>query len=146
MTKELGDQMLQSFETILTQKFAEAQEEKKTIIKYEGKTLQSDETEEKEAFLRETARQRNVIDALERASQEALKKVVFERTGQKIHNVKATASSVTLTGFINAEKKETMIEQDILNVAASKYSIAVAGVVNNVDIASLYSQMRKVDQ
>ncbi|KAF9763199.1 hypothetical protein IL306_003217, partial [Fusarium sp. DS 682] len=142
MAKNLADQMMKHWEDTLAKKLVEAQDDRKAVAKFEEETLRSNETEDRDIFLREIARQKGIIDAFEATSKEALKKVVFERTGQRIHNVKATDNSVALTGFVNAEGKEMTIEQDISNITANKSSIAVAGVVNNVDINALYSTRR----
>jgi hypothetical protein len=133
MIKELGDQMLGHLETLLSKKLAEANEDRKAIVRYEAEALASSNVEDKQAL----------IDAFQGVCEKALKTVVFERTGQTIRDVKATDNSVTLTGFVNAEGKEIHIEQDISQIAADGRSIAVAGVVNNVGFTALYSQMQQ---
>ncbi|KAF4436027.1 nacht and ankyrin domain-containing protein [Fusarium austroafricanum] len=100
--------------------------------------------EDKELLLRDIKRHKETINAFEEITQKALKAVTFERTGQRIYNVKATDHSLTLTGFINAE--EITIEQDIDNISADKYSLAAAGVVNNFDFKDFYSQTYTKDK
>ncbi|RSL90927.1 hypothetical protein CEP51_000480 [Fusarium floridanum] len=143
MIKELGDQMLGHLETLLTKKFAEANEDRKAMVRYEAEALTSIDVEDKHDLIRELGQQRAMINAYQGLCEKALKIVVFERTGQTIRDVKATDNSVALTGFVNAEGEEMRIEQDISQIAADGRSIAVAGVVNNVDFAALYSHMQQ---
>ncbi|RMJ17206.1 hypothetical protein CDV36_003147 [Fusarium kuroshium] len=143
MIKELGDQMLGHLETLLTKKFAEANEDRKAMVRYEAEALTSIDVEDKHDLIRELGQQRAMINAYQGLCEKALKTVVFERTGQTIRDVKATDNSVALTGFVNAEGEEMRIEQDISQIAADGCSIAVAGVVNNVDFAALYSHMQQ---
>jgi hypothetical protein len=69
--------------------------------------------------------------------QEALLKTVYERTGQNIRGVKATNYSSALTGFINTSGEELKIDQDISDVTADHWSVAVAGVIKNLDFKDL---------
>ncbi|RSL94796.1 hypothetical protein CDV31_014160 [Fusarium ambrosium] len=143
MIKELGDQMLGHLETLLTKKLAEADEDRKAMVRYEAEALALSHDEDKQDLIRELGQQRAMINAYQGICEKALKTVVFERTGQTIRDVKATDNSVALTGFVNAEGEEMRIEQDISQIAADGRSIAVAGVVNNVDFVALYSQMQQ---
>ena len=68
---------------------------------------------------------------------EALSKIEYERMGQKIKGVKATNSSSALAGFINTSGEELKIDQNISDVTADSQSIAVAGVIKNVDFKDL---------
>jgi chromosome segregation ATPase len=68
---------------------------------------------------------------------EALSQTVYQRTGQKIKGVRATNNSSALTGFINTLGEESKIDQDISDIKADNYSIAVAGVVKNLDFKDL---------
>lgn len=143
MIKELGDQMLVHLETILSKKLTEANEDRKAIVRYEAEALASSDVEDNQDLIYELGRQRATIDAFQGICEKALKTVVFERTGQTIRDFRATNNSVALTGFVNAEGEETHIEQDISQIAADGHSIAVAGVVNNVDFTALYSHMHQ---
>tara|TARA_R110002003_G_scaffold1184_5_gene22603 strand:- start:10606 stop:11091 length:486 start_codon:yes stop_codon:yes gene_type:complete len=69
--------------------------------------------------------------------EEALSQTVYQRTGQKIKGVRATNNSSALTGFINTSGEESRIDQDISDINADNYSIAVAGVVKNLDFKDL---------
>ena len=69
--------------------------------------------------------------------EEALSRTVYERTGQMIRGVKATNNSSALTGFINTSGEELKIDQDISDVTADNWSVAVAGVIKNVDLKDL---------
>ena len=143
MIKELGDQMLGHLEALLTKKLAKANEDHKAIVRYEAEAMALSDIEDKQDLIREFGQQRATIDAFQGICEKALKAVVFERTGQTIRDVKATDNSVALTGFVNAEGEETRVEQDISQIAADGRSIAVAGVVNNVDFTALHSQMQQ---
>ncbi|RSL61319.1 hypothetical protein CEP53_005152 [Fusarium sp. AF-6] len=143
MIKELGDQMLGHLETLLTKKLAEANEDQKAMVRHEAEALAPSDDEDKQDLIHELGQQRAMINAYQGICEKALKTVVFERTGQTIRDVKATDNSVALTGFVNAEGEEMRIEQDISQIAADGRSIAVAGVVNNVDFAALYSHMQQ---
>lgn len=135
--------MLGHLETLLSKKLAESNEDRKAIVRYEAEALASRDVEDKQDLIHELGRQRATIDAFQGICEKALKTVVFERTGQTIRDVKATDNSVALTGFVNAEGEETRIEQDISQIAADGRSIAVSGVVNNVDFTALYSQIHQ---
>ncbi|EEU36620.1 uncharacterized protein NECHADRAFT_97213 [Fusarium vanettenii 77-13-4] len=143
MIKELGDQMLGHLETLLSKKLAETNEDRKAIVRYEAEALESSGVGDKQDLIRELGQQRATIDAVQGICEKALKTVVSERTGQTIRDVKATDNSMALTGLVNAEEEEIRIEQDISQIAADGRSIAVAGVVNNVDFTALYSQMQQ---
>jgi hypothetical protein len=69
--------------------------------------------------------------------EEALSKTIFERIGQKIRGVKATNNSSALAGFINTSGNKPRIDQGISDVSADDWSIAVAGVINNVEFKDL---------
>jgi len=69
--------------------------------------------------------------------EEALSRTVYERTGQKIKGVKATNNSSALAGFINKSGEELKIDQDISDVTADNWSVAVARVIKNVDLKDL---------
>ncbi|KAF7535317.1 hypothetical protein G7Z17_g13225 [Cylindrodendrum hubeiense] len=146
MIKDLKDQMLEHMEALLGKKLAEANNDLKAVVLYEAEALASRDVEEKEDLVREFGQQRAIINAFQGICEKALKTVVFERTGQTIRGVKATDHSVTLTGFVNAEGKEMGIEQDISDITADGRSIAVAGVVNNVDFTTLYSTMQQSEE
>ncbi|KAL2674067.1 hypothetical protein Neosp_012513 [[Neocosmospora] mangrovei] len=143
MIKELGDQMLVHLETLLTKKLAEANKDRNAIVRHEAEALASSNVEDKQDLIHELSQQRATMEAFQGLCEKASKTAVFERTGQTIRDVRATDNSVALTGFVNAEGEETRVEQDISQIAADGRSIAVAGVVNNVDFTALYSQMQQ---
>jgi hypothetical protein len=67
----------------------------------------------------------------------ALSRTGYERTRQKIKNGKATNNSSALTGFINTSEEKLKIDQDISEITADNWSVAVAGVIKNVDLKDL---------
>ncbi|KAI1069424.1 hypothetical protein LB507_008616 [Fusarium sp. FIESC RH6] len=142
IAKEFGDQMLVQLEGRLVKSIDEALNDRMVATRFEQSILPLDETEEKQGLVRELERQKAMIDAVERTSKEALKAAVFQRTKQKIHDVNATDSSIALTGFINAEGEERNREQDISQIHANGRSISIAGVANNIDINSMFANMR----
>lgn len=142
MAKDLGDQMLVQLEARLVKSIDETLNDRLVATRFEQSILPLDETEEKQNLVRELERHKAMIDAVERTSKEALKAAVFERTKQKIHDVNATDNSIALTGFINAEGEERNREQDISHIHANGRSISIAGVANNIDINSMFANMR----
>ncbi|KAL1598070.1 hypothetical protein SLS59_007080 [Nothophoma quercina] len=77
---------------------------------------------------------------------EALSQTVYQRTGQKIKGIRATNNSSALTSFINTSREESKINQDISNVNANNYSVAVARVIKNVDFKNLRPNGPNKDQ
>ncbi|RYN95806.1 hypothetical protein AA0121_g13571 [Alternaria tenuissima] len=91
----------------------------------------------RQELLQELERQQAANNAFKAMCEEALSRTVYERTGQKIKRVKATNNSSAITGFMNTSGEESRIEQDISDVSADNWSIAVAGVIRNVDFKDL---------
>lgn len=88
-------------------------------------------------LVHELGNQQATNRTLFRLCEEALSQTVYERTGQKIKGVKATNNSSALAGFINISGEESKIDQDISDISADNYSIAVAGVVRDLDFKDL---------
>ena len=97
----------------------------------------SESEQSRQELLQELERQQAANNAFKAMCEEALSKTVYERTGQKIKGVKATNNSSAITGFMNTSGEESRIEQDISDVSADNWSIAVAGVIKNVDFKDL---------
>ena len=142
MAKGFGDQMLVQLEDRLVKSIDEALNDRMVTTRFEQSILPLDETEEKQNLVRELERQKAMIDVVERTSKEALKAAVFERTKQRIHDVNATDNSIALTGLVNAEGERRNPEQDISQIHANTRSISIAGVANNIDINSMFANMR----
>ncbi|WXC67337.1 hypothetical protein SNK03_013122 [Fusarium graminearum] len=147
LEKELGDKMLLNLESRITKGVNEARDDLKAAIKYERGVLELHENEDgdKRALLNEIIRQKGMIEAFQRTSEEALKATVSERTKQNIRDVKTTGNSIALAGLINTDREETNIEQNISQIHTDGHSISVAGVVKNLDINSMFSQMRSLE-
>lgn len=137
MTKEMVDPMLLQMERMIERQILGVRTEQGELTRYAPPPNRDD-------ILAELRHQRKSYEAIQNICEEALKKTVYQRTGQKIFNIKAHDKSVTLTGFVNAEEEESRIDQEISDVAAAGYSIAVAGVVKNIDYVALAGQMRKM--
>jgi hypothetical protein len=76
---------------------------------------------------------------LQRACEDALKKVEATRTAQKIKDVNASEDSVALAGYINTDN-DFRVDQDISNVMAKKNSLAIAGVAKNIDFSTFFAR------
>ncbi|PZD22954.1 hypothetical protein A1F96_10685 [Pyrenophora tritici-repentis] len=150
LMKEIKDMMLQQNEAVVQQQIVRADTETAQIERSmqqltagRGGELssvpqQTSESEQsRQELLQELERQQAANNAFKAMCEEALSKTVFERTGQKIKGVKATNNSSAITGFINTSGEESRIEQDISDVSANNWSIAVAGVIKNVDFKDL---------
>ncbi|KAH8621453.1 hypothetical protein IG631_23938 [Alternaria alternata] len=96
----------------------------------------SESEQSRQELLQELERQQAANNAFKAICEESLSKTVYERTGQKIKGVKATNNSSAITGFINTSGEER-IELDISDVSADNWSVAVAGVIKNVDFKDL---------
>jgi hypothetical protein len=148
--KEIKDMMLQQNEAVVQQQIIRADTETAQIERSmqqlassRGGELssvpqQTSESEQsRQELLQELERQQAANNAFKAMCEEALSKTVYERTGQKIKGVKATNNSSAITGFINTSGEEERIEQDISDIGADNWSIAVAGVIKNVDFKDL---------
>jgi len=147
---EMKDMMLQQNEAIIRQLIARADDET-TDINHSLQQLtaartneqddvlkQSKESEQsKQELLQELEKQQAANAALKEMCEEDLSETVYERTGQKIKGVRATNNSSAITGSINTSGEESRIDQDISDVSADSWSIAVAGVIKNVDFKDL---------
>lgn len=140
--KEFGDQMLVQLETRLTRTIDQALQDRNAAIRFEDSIQPLDDTEEKEALLLEMKRQKAMIDAVRQLSEEALKEFVSQRSKQRIHDVKSIDNSISLAGLINVEGSQVNRDQDISKVYANGRSISIAGVANNIDINSMFANMR----
>jgi hypothetical protein len=150
LMKEIKDMMLRQNEAVVQQQIIRADTETAQIERSmqqlassRGGELssvpqQTSESEQsRQELLQELERQQAANNAFKAMCEEALSKTVYERTGQKIKGVKATNNSSAITGFINTSGEEERIEQDISDIGADNWSIAVAGVIKNVDFKDL---------
>ncbi|KAF2016554.1 hypothetical protein BU24DRAFT_422914 [Aaosphaeria arxii CBS 175.79] len=146
LMKELRDMMLRQNEVVIREQVvqadAEANEIQSTIeqltvgtsSKLSLKAQSSAELEHsRQEVFQELGRQQDANNILRELCEEALSQTVHERTGQKIKGVYATNNSSALAGFINTSEQESRIDQDISDVVADNWSLAVAGVVKNID-------------
>lgn len=139
--REIKEMMLRQNEAVIQQQIARVGNER-TEIQRSLQQLTVDESQTldeglKQELFYELARQQAANTAFGEMCEEAMSKTVYERTGQKIKNVKATNNSSALAGFINASGEELKITQDISDVAADNWSVAVAGVIKDVDFKDL---------
>jgi hypothetical protein len=148
--KEMKEMMLQQNEAVLRQQLVRADNETTEIERSlqqltaegdRGLSVASEQRKESEQsrqeLLEELKRQQVANDVYKEMCEEALTSTVYIRTGQKIKRVKATNNSSAVTGFINTSGEELKIDQDISDVSADNWSVAVAGVVKNVDFKDL---------
>ena len=136
--------MLKQNETVLHQEIARADGQKTDIESTlrqlsVGDRIQTNEESEqsRQDLLQEIRQQQTSNDAFRKMGEESLSKTVYERTGQKIKGVRATNYSSALAGFINTSGEESNIDQDISDVTADNQSIAVAGVIKNLNFKDL---------
>jgi hypothetical protein len=111
------------------------------VTSLEHPILSFEEGEDKRALLEEMKRQKTMIHAVQRISEEALKAAVSKRTKQKIHDVNSNNCSISLSGFFNVGGSERNRDQDISKVYANERSISIAGVANNIDIDSMHARV-----
>ena len=142
--KEMKEMMLKRNETDLHQEIARADGQKSDIestlqqLSAGDRTQLSEESEQsRQDLLQEIRQQQASNDAFRKMCEEALSKTVYERTGQKIKGVRATNYSSALAGFINTSGEESNIDQDISDVTADNQSVAVAGVIKNLNFKDL---------
>jgi hypothetical protein len=83
-------------------------------------------------------RQRSLIDQYREVCEGAQSKMHYERTGQKIKNVRMTDESNLLVGIINAEGEESKIRQEIEDISAESRSTGVVGIARNVDVSKFF--------
>lgn len=148
--QEMKNMMLQQNEAVLQQQIARAGHETKEIKRNVQQLPAGDcnqlvaaspqlveaEQSRRELF-HELEKQQAANQTFIKMCEEALSQTVYQRTGQKIKGVRATNNSSALTGFINTSGEESKIDQYISEVNADSYSIAVAGVVKNLDFKDL---------
>jgi hypothetical protein len=148
--QEMKDMMLQQNEAVIHQQIARAGDETREIelsmqqlpadngneLVAASPQLRESEQSRRE-LLHELKKQQAANQTFIKMCEEALSQTIYQRTGQKIKGVRATNNSSALTGFINTSGEESMIDQDILDINADNYSIAVAGVVKNLDFKDL---------
>ncbi|KAF7502471.1 hypothetical protein GJ744_005686 [Endocarpon pusillum] len=146
LMKEMKDMMLQQNEDVLQRQIAKANIEKAEIerslqqLSIDGSTEQDEEVDQNRLELRqEIQRQEASNNVFRTMCEEALQSTVYERTGQKIKGIKAMNYSSALAGFINTSGEELRIPQDISDVTADQRSIAVAGVVKDLNFKDLRS-------
>lgn len=148
--QEMKDMMLRQNEAVIQQQIVQADTEAREIelsmqqiVARNGNepTAASPQLRESEQsrmeLVHELGNQQAASQTLIRLCEEALSQTVYERTGQKIKGVRATNNSSALTGFINTSAEESKIDQDISDINADNYSIAVAGVVKHLDFKDL---------
>ncbi|KAH6641883.1 hypothetical protein F5144DRAFT_565120 [Chaetomium tenue] len=76
---------------------------------------------------------------LQRACEEALKRVESARAAQKIKDLNASEDSAALAGYINTGNN-FRVDQNISNAMANNKSLAVAGIANNFDINAFFGR------
>ncbi|KAF2686546.1 hypothetical protein K458DRAFT_476409 [Lentithecium fluviatile CBS 122367] len=152
LMKEMKDIMLQQNEVVVRQQITQADTETAEIDRNVQQLAMSrsselsrvsQQTEESEQsrqeLLQELGRQQAANNALKEMCEEALSKTIYQRTGQKIKGVKATNHSSAFTGFINTSGEDLGVDQDITDVSADNWSVAVAGVIKNLDFKDMRS-------
>ncbi|KAF2196382.1 hypothetical protein GQ43DRAFT_405229 [Delitschia confertaspora ATCC 74209] len=152
LMNEMKEMMLQHNEAVLQQQLTRAGNEKTEIERSLQQLMigmsselsdglkQSKESEQsRQELLQELRSQQTTNAAYREMCEEALSTTVYKRAGQKIKGVKATNNSAALTGFINTSGGELKINQDISNILADNQSIAVVGVIKNMDFKDLRS-------
>ena len=148
--QEMKDMILQQNEAVVRRQIARADIETAEIEgsmqqltvsrsnELSRRSQQSKESEQsKQELLRELVRQQGANKVFKELCEEALSQTIYEHPGQKINGVRATNYGSALTGFINMSGEETRIDQDISDVSADNWGIAVAGVIKNVDFKDL---------
>ena len=104
----------------------------------QGMIQQNEESEYyRQELLHEIRQEQASNDTFRKVCEEALSTTIYRRTGQKIKGVRATQYSTALAGFINTSGEESRITQDISDVVADGRSVAVAGVIGNVNLREL---------
>lgn len=104
----------------------------------DGSNEPNEESEQsRKELLQELKREQAANIAFREMCEEALSKIVYERTGQKIKGIVATNDSSALAGFINTSGEQLKINQDISDVSADNRSFAAAGVINNMNFKDL---------
>jgi DNA integrity scanning protein DisA with diadenylate cyclase activity len=148
--QEMKDMMLRQNEAVVQQQIARAGDETREIelsmhqlpadndneLVAAAPQLRESEQSRRE-LLHELEKQQAANQTFIKMCEEALSQTLYQRTGQEIKGVRATNNSSALTGFINTSGEESMIDQDISDINADSYSIAVAGVVKNLDFKDL---------
>jgi hypothetical protein len=144
LMKEMKDMMLQQNETILYQQATRVDNQNMEIERSlqqfsisDGTGLNDESEQCRQELLQEIRQEQSSNNTFREMCVEALSRTVYERTGQKIKGVKATNYSSVLTGFINTSGEELKIDQDISDITADNWSVAVAGVAKNVDFKDL---------
>jgi hypothetical protein len=141
--KEMKDMMLKQNEAILQQEIVRADSQTAEIecslqqLSVGSNTEPSESEQSRKELLQEIRQQQASSNTLRKMCEEALSRTVYERTGQKIKGIKATNYSSALTGFINTSGEELKIDQDISDVSADNRSIAVAGVIKDLNFKDL---------
>lgn len=88
---------------------------------------------DRQELLYELQQQRASIDIYRKTCEEAISKLTYERTGQRIKGVKATNFSRVIAGSLNTSGMTPNHPQDISDVTADCWSITMAGTFANVE-------------
>lgn len=150
LMQQLKDMMLQQNEAVIQQNITQAGLDTRAIeLSMQQLPTGSDNElgtvlsqirgyeQSRRELVHELEKQRATNQTFIRMCEEALSQTIYQRTGQKIKGVRATNNSSALTGFINTTGEESRIDQDLSDINADNYSIAVAGVVKNLDFKDL---------
>jgi len=144
LMKEMKDMMLKNNETVIEQEIVRADNEMRGIEQslqqvslISNRDPSAESQQSKQELLAEIQIQKASHDNFRKMCEEALSKTVYERTGQKIKSVKATNNSTALAGIFNMSGEDLKIKQDISDITADNYSVAIAGVVGNVNFNDL---------
>lgn len=142
--------MLQYKENAIMQQLAEANTASSEIERNMQQLTVSGSTEQiaisgqinepeqsRQELLQELGRQKTMNAALKEVCEEAHSDMVYERTGQRIKGVSSTNNSTALAGFIGLSSGEgwSHLSQDISDIRADNNSIAMAGVMRDVDLS-----------
>ncbi|KAM0392095.1 hypothetical protein ACHAQC_006913 [Fusarium culmorum] len=122
---------------------SEAREDLMAAIKYEKEVMElhENENEDKRELLNGITRRKIMVEALQRAFEE-LEVTVAKRAKQNIRDIKTAHASMGLTGFINTEKEEENVDQNIFQIYTDGESVSVTGVAKNIDIVAMLSLMK----
>lgn len=141
--------MLQQNEVALQQEMARTEREQSGIESSlerlsvhgddSGDSLAVDVKQSKEELLEEMRQQKASNEALRKTCEEAISKLVYERTGNtiKIKGTRAKDHSTALAGWVNTLGEGFKPNLDISDTTADGYSFAGAGVIMDLDFGNL---------
>jgi hypothetical protein len=144
MMQQLKDLMLQQNENVMHREITQAEGQRVEIDRASEELAvmhidpSNEDSEQSRLELVHELRVQQASNAAHRQMcEEAMSRTTYERTGQKIRNVKATDQSTAIAGIANLSEEKFNLEQDISGVIAQNQSFAGAGVFRNLDFANL---------